>query len=241
MPWSMPDNFPKVAKHWSDTEKRICTSAANSSLRKTGNDAKAIYACIGAVKNHRKKYKQGSEDEYDKLGEKSSKFLQSLVEALYAGEIVLDEFDTQFRNGLKDIYLRAMILARGDKEITEDDLVELQRRIDEQYGYFDGFMKDLRTGRYSQSKSMWRAALYGFPRGAYVYYSVPADVADLMPVLPGDDCLGICKCALDVSYDDDGTVYVDWVLDPLAEHCVVCLSHVMDSPYVFTAEQLLGE
>lgn len=245
MPYEYPNRVPRVAKHWSDAEKRVCTSAAQSEYSRSGDDRKAIFACIGAVKNHRKKYKtlykQGSkQDKFDKQSEANSKKLQRLVEVYYAGEITLDEFDSRFRSDLKDIYLKAMVLGRGDKEITQSDLDELQRRLDKQYSYLDGFVKDLGTGKYSQQKSMWRAGLYGIPYGAFVYYDTPADVVDLMPTLPSDACLGgsLCRCHLEVSYDDEGTAYVDWVLDPVSEHCVVCIGLAADSPYVFTAEEL---
>lgn len=244
MPWTTT-NPPKVAKHWSDTEKRICTSAANSELKRSGDDKKAIFACIGAVKNHRKSYKQGpEEDEYDLLSENASELLQDLVALFYAGDILLDEFTTRFQDDLRQVYLRAMLLGRGDKEITEDDLVELQRRLDVQYAYLDDFVKDLRTGRYSEQKALWRAGLYGFPRGAFIYYSIPEDVAALMPFLPGDLCLGgpgLCKCHIEVSYDDEGTAFVDWVLDPVAEHCSPCIAASMESPFVFSARDLMGE
>lgn len=242
-PYSYPDRIPKVAKHWSDAEKRICAEVAGSEYNKSHDDRKAVFACIGAVKNHRKKYKtfykQGQKkDKFDKESEKASLKLQHLVELFYAGEITLNEFTGRFQSELKDHYMKVMLLGRGSQEITELDLAELQKKLDKQYKYLDGFVKDLGTGKYSQQRSMWRAGLYGFPYAAFIYYDTPQDVADLMPVLPGDDCLGICRCGLDVSYDDEGTAYVDWVLDPTAEHCIVCLSHAESSPFVFTAEEL---
>lgn len=48
MPWSM-DNVPSVAKKWTPEEQHKCVMAANATLKDTGDDAKAIYACINAA------------------------------------------------------------------------------------------------------------------------------------------------------------------------------------------------
>jgi len=45
MPWSM-DDPPPPAKNWSDEEKKKCIAAANRVLQETGDDEKAIFACI---------------------------------------------------------------------------------------------------------------------------------------------------------------------------------------------------
>lgn len=45
MPWTVK-NPPKVAKHWSQDEKRRCVQAANKVLKDTGDEGKAIRACI---------------------------------------------------------------------------------------------------------------------------------------------------------------------------------------------------
>lgn len=244
MPYS-PNNPPRVSKHWSDAEKRICTNVANSALKEGKSERDAIFACIGAVKNHRKKYKtykqEPKKDKFDQLSEKASLNFQHLVELYYAGEIALDEFTDRFKTDLKETYLKIMLLGRGSQETTDRDLAELQRRLDQQYGYLDGLVKDIGTGRYSQKRATWRAGMYGVPYGAFVYFDTPQDVADLMPTLPGDACLGgaACGCFLDVSYDEDGTAYVDWVLDPVKEHCVVCLELASET-FVFTAEELVS-
>lgn len=248
MPYSYPSNVPKVAKHWSEPEKRICTSAAQSAYERGGDrrEENAVFACIGAVKRHRKKYKtykqEPEKDKFDKLSEEASLDFQHLVELWYAGELTLSDFTDQFRSRLDELYIQVMSLGRGTQEVTERDLQELQRRVQEQYSYLDDLVKDIGTGKYSQRRATWRAGLYGSPYAAFVYYNTPADVADLMPILPGDDCLGgpnLCGCALDVSYDEDGTAYVDWVLDPMKEHCAICLMHAGET-FVFTPEELVS-
>ena len=49
MPYSYPNNIPKVAKNWTAEEQRKCTAAANAVLRKKGSEQEAIFACIHAA------------------------------------------------------------------------------------------------------------------------------------------------------------------------------------------------
>lgn len=74
-----------------------------------------------------------------------------------------------------------------------------------------------------------------------MHFTVPGDVAELMPVMPGDDCLAGsgCRCHIDVEYDGN-TAYVYWLLDPLAESCPVCVAHAVESPFVFNLDEELG-
>ena len=48
MPWTK-ENPPIVAKNWTPEEQVKCVSAANSVLKDTGDDKKAIFACIHAA------------------------------------------------------------------------------------------------------------------------------------------------------------------------------------------------
>jgi len=51
MPYSYPDNVPKVSKNWTAEEQQKCTKAANAVLAEGGEDAEqnAIFACIRAA------------------------------------------------------------------------------------------------------------------------------------------------------------------------------------------------
>lgn len=187
-------------------------------------------------------YKQGpGTDEYEEAVEEGSAAFQKLVLLFYAGTITLLEFESRFKQTLQDHYLRMMILGLGDsREPTERDLAWLQGRIEREYEYLDGFIAELRSGKYSEKKALWRAGMYGFARAAYVNFTVPADVASLMPSLPGDLCYGgsLCGCSLQVEHDSDGNAYVYWLLDPVKESCPACIALAVDSPYIFTREEL---
>ncbi len=49
MPWSYPDNVPDVARHWTEEQQRRCVAAANEVLERTGDEGRAIFACIHAA------------------------------------------------------------------------------------------------------------------------------------------------------------------------------------------------
>jgi len=136
-----------------------------------------------------------------------------------------------------------MLTALGTRrEPTEADLAWIEARLVREFEYLDGFISDIETGNTSHQRALWRAGLYGFPRAAWVQFSIPEGISELMGVLPGDDCLGgsMCRCSLDVEFDVDGGAYVYWVLDPLAESCAVCIAHALESPYYFSPEEVAG-
>jgi hypothetical protein len=235
MPYSYPSRVPRVAKNWTEPQKKRCTAAAQSVLENKGTEREAIFACIHAAGVRKKQ----EPDEYDRACEDASLYFQHLLELYYEGELDIDEFESRFKSGLEEHYARLMLLALGTtREVTEDDLYVLKRRLEKDFGYLDGFVEDISTGRMTQPRALWRAGLYGWNRGTFVHFTVPADVIGLMPVLPGDDCLGgsACKCGLNTEVDSDGTIYVYWNLDPLAESCPICIAHSIESPFVFTLE-----
>jgi len=233
-PWTMT-NPPSVAKNWSEDRKRKCVSAANAVLRESGSDREAIFACI-----HNARVKQ-TEEEYETLSEAAAQTLQGLVEAYYDGEIDEDEFEEKFQDELRSHYTLIMLASLGkSREVTPEDIVWINERLNQQFDYLKSFVEDISTGRMTQQRALWRAGLYGYPRAAWVNFSVPPNVADLMGVLPGDDCLGggQCKCVLNIEQDDEGGMYVYWILDPIADHCAVCVAHALESPYYFTPEEV---
>lgn len=236
MPWTL-SNPPPPAKHWSDSRKRRCVAAANAVLREGGSEEDAIFACI-----HQARSKQ-SDDEYEKLAEEGAAFFQDLVELYYDGEISLDELEERFQEGIRDHYTLIMLTAiAGKREVTEEDLAWVEARVARETEYLRGFIEDISTGRMTQQRALWRAGLYGYPRAAWVKFSLPEGIAELMGVLPGDDCLGgsLCGCSLDVEYDSDGGAYIYWVLDPMKESCAVCMAHAIESPYYFSPEEVLS-
>lgn len=238
MPYSYPNNIPKVAKNWSAEEQQRCISAANAVLKRGGSEESAIFACIHAA--GRSRQKQGG-SEYDRLADEGAKKFQQYVLSYLEGLISLNELRRLMRDGMRDHYLQMVLLGKleggQDQGFDDFDLDWLEAYLARQEEYLDNFLLDLSSRTSSRDRYLWRAGLYALARPAYVLGTVPQEVVLNMPVLPGDDCLGgsNCHCWLDVE-EDDYAYYVHWVLDPTAESCPVCIAHAVESPYVFLKE-----
>lgn len=236
MPWTI-NSPPSVAKNWTDVQKRKCVSAANAALRDGKSDQEAIFACIGAAGKGKK---QVDDEQYDDIVAEGAGTFQDLVELFLVGAITAAVLRSRFRDALRLHYIRLMLAAKGDVPPTAADYAELERRLAIEYALLDNFINDLIDGTMTDMRAMYRARMYAPARGAFIQYTLPADIIGLMPVIPGDDCLGdgLCHCHLSVEYSDDGTAFVYWVLDPASESCEVCIAHALESPFVFTAEAL---
>lgn len=231
MPWTL-QNPPPPAKNWSDAQKRRCVAAANAVLSETGNEQKAVFACIHAAGKSRRKQ---DEDKYTLAALDAEQAFKYLLGLYFINRLTRAEFEDQFTAALEDHFGRLMLLALGRKP-TSQELAWLNSRITKEKGlYLEGFFSDLNSS--SQARLMWRAGQYAWARDVYVRYTIPFDVAAQMPFLPGEDCLGRdrCRCWLTVAEGQD-TVSVTWHLDPGSHNCEVCTSHAMQSPYIFPRE-----
>lgn len=110
------------------------------------------------------------------------------------------------------------------KGLSKAERKELDKRIDAQLKYLDGFVADLKAGKLTMAQAQARAAMYaGATRGAFYATRYPG-----LNAYPGDGgtpCKGNCKCSLE---QRDGGLW--WVLHP-AEHCDGCVSRASGSPY----------
>jgi hypothetical protein len=241
MPYSYPSKVPKVAMHWTDPQQKKCVAAANAVLNRGGSDEDAVFACIHAAGHSH--HKQGDDDhKYDQMTEKTFMRYQELARQVISGALSIAAYRDIMHGELKELYTGAMLLGLdGNREPSREDLTWLNKRLDAQYDYLDGFIEDMRGG-YSEKRAMWRAGLYAFPRAAYMNFKLEPDISAAMPVLPGDDCLGgsLCKCSLEVEVNSDGDVMVHWLLDPTSESCAVCVAHATESPFIFTVGDLRG-
>jgi hypothetical protein len=237
MPWSM-SNPPSVAKNWTKEEKRRCVRAANATLKAGKSERDAIFACIAAA--GKSKQKQIDENEYDATVEDGLNTFQELVELYLLGQITLSVLRARFQEALRLHYTRLMVLHIGQRDPTDAEVDFLNTKLEAQEILLEGFLADLAAGAISPNRALWRAGMYAPARDVYIGFSVPMAVVALMPGLPGEICLGqnLCGCWLDVEMDDEGNVYVYWMVDPLKESCIVCLDMESQNPFVFSAEEV---
>ena len=238
MPYSFPNNIPRPAMHWTDSEKKKCIAAANSVLSKNGSEQEAIFACIHAA--GKSKRKQVHENDYEEAGADAMQAFQLIMNQYYDGVVSIKQLETSLKNGIDRNLVRMMLLGIANKrKPTSEDMDWIEERMDSEHKYLDSFINELKSGNISREAANWRVGLYAFPRSAFTRFQTDVDVADLMPVLPGDDCLGLsaCRCSLEQEVVGD-EIHVNWMVDPASESCSVCLAHAMESPFIFTFEDL---
>lgn len=237
MPYSYPNRIPKVAKSWTEAQKKKCAKAAQAALNRGLSEEQAIYACIGAAG---KSYKEIDEDAYDNAVEDGLKTFQDLITAYFAGLITLAVLKSKFNDAIELYFMELMVLGLGDTEPTQQDLDFVNGKISEHSELFDVFLADLAAGELTENRALWRAGLYATQRELYIYYTVPNAIAVLMPGLPGQVCYGqnLCGCWLDVAFDSEGNATVYWNINPEKESCEACLAMGANSPYYFTREQI---
>lgn len=105
---------------------------------------------------------------------------------------------------------------------------ELQKTVDAQLKYLDGFAADLKAGRLTPAQAQARAALYAGPaRGTFYGARYPG-----LPFYPtqGSECRANCRCSWEEH--DDG---YHWALGA-AEHCPTCVGRAARNPYRAGAE-----
>jgi hypothetical protein len=154
-------------------------------------------------------------------------------------------FKYQMQQGLKSYYIRIALIAKGQKKFTKLDKKDLQRFLGMIYGYLDGFIADL--GNYKALASdqgvVSRASSYGYGWGVFSRYTIPGELADMLPDLPGVSCMGgeACGCWLEYDADEEG-YHVYWYVTPLKNHCPVCADLTIEwSPLTISREELVEE
>lgn len=136
------------------------------------------------------------------------------------------KFKKFMKADLKSSQIRVALLGNGGKKLTTRGRKDLSKFLAQSYSYLDGFISDLtRFKDLSDAQTVARARSYANDWGVFTRYTVPAVLADLLPALPGIDCLGqaLCGCWLEWSVTDN-VAEVRWFLLAGKEHCVNCVS-----------------
>jgi len=181
---------------------------------------------------------------YEEERQRSQKVFADHAQGFLNGES-LSTFKSKMQRDIKTFYIRTALIAKGKNEFTERDRYDLQRFLALKYQYLNGFVlalesyKELRTDQGVTA----RAASYGWGWGVFSRYTLPGELADLLPDLPGTSCLGgeSCGCFLEYEFVD-GEYHVYWYVNGIKEHCPICIDLSIDwSPYIITKEELVEE
>ena len=113
------------------------------------------------------------------------------------------------------------------KGLSKAERAELDKRIDAQLKYLDGFVRDLRQGKLTMAQAQARAAMYsGATRGTF--YATRFQGLPFYPT-EGSECMANCKC----SWEQKSNQFY-WRL-AAAEHCPTCQTRAAGSPYTVSA------
>jgi len=113
------------------------------------------------------------------------------------------------------------------KGLSKAERAELDKRIDAQLKYLDGFAKDLKAGRMTMAQAQARANLYAGPTRGTFY----ATRYQGLPFYPteGSECMSNCKC----HWEQKGDEFY-WRMGAV-EHCPTCEGRAANNPYTVSA------
>lgn len=238
MPWSFPDNIPRPALNWTESEQKRCIAAANAALRDGETEQNAIFACIHAagksVEKQSDSLNEAQVEMYEEERSNAEQRLLAIADLYLIHAITVNEFRERIRQELKTYYIRLALIAREGDDLSEWDLRDIAGALIVQYDFLDGFADDLMAAeaqnvQYSDRYVLWRASLYSLAWDRMVRHSLPDWLVDILPALPGVDCLGGAACGCQLAWEVSGDeVEVYWLLDPFKEHCINCLSLAME-------------
>jgi len=170
---------------------------------------------------------------------------EKLAQDHLSGSLSLSDFKSRMQDELKRYYIRVALIAKGEREFTARDKEDLQKFLALIYSYLDGFVGDLRGYKALASDQgvISRASSYGVGWGVFSRYSIPGELADMLPHLPGISCMGNgdCGCILEFDRDENG-YHVYWIVSAFKEHCPVCADLAVEwSPLTITYEEIIEE
>jgi len=191
------------------------TRKAVEAIQKSRADARNRSGAITGLKSHH--FEKVPIAPLTNLMAEMQEAVERLVKALQEDEITLATFEEGMREILAGYYHRVYEVVEGEPTPEVDYFLELL--LEEEYGYLEGFVRDLRqeiesTGTVG-AKAMSRASLY-------VSHLNSAWQRVLIEKLP--------RLEADLEY------IVTWHVTPGAEHCQTCLMMAQGGPY--TLEQL---
>ncbi len=83
------------------------------------------------------------------------------------GQITMEQWRDQVAEEILDGHIQQYLLGRGGiKNMTDADWREVDKLVDRQYNYLEGFYKDIVDGKVTGGQLVTRAGLYGLAVGA---------------------------------------------------------------------------
>ena len=157
--------------------------------------------------------------------------LKPTFDRLFDGRITLQQWRNIMGDTIEEQYLAEYMFGRGGiNAMTDDDLLEITRLVNEQKRFLNGFTEDIRRGMLTEPQIRARGELYiesssqAFETGKASSYGIR------LPQYPGDGnqiCRANCRCHWDLR-ETEGGINAFWRLDVRAAHCDTCLRNSRD-------------
>lgn len=161
---------------------------------------------------------------YDELRLQAEELFKGYALLYVMGEINLSVFHMLMQQTVKEQHLDVALLGKGGRKLTIRDKRDLEVYIGEAFEFVDGFITDITAGEVSDEGIVRRAGRYSYLWDRYARFTIPAELFDLLPAHPGEDCLGGAACGCYIGWEKvDDEIHVYWYIDPSKEHCAFCL------------------
>ena len=134
----------------------------------------------------------------DKLSQNLRRYTRMLID----GSITLDQWQGSVREAIKTAHIQATVLGHGGRDgLGAAEYGRIGQRLRAEYGYLQGFARDLLDGRVSGAMALARIQLYAESvRGSYWEGSA-------------------------IRQERQGYSLMRRILDPLAQHCDDCMRY----------------
>jgi hypothetical protein len=164
---------------------------------------------------------------YDKEQLKRADQYSQWASDLISKKLKRSKFKKLMQDDLKRYYIQTALLGKNGRSLTARDRKDISRFLSQAYQYLNGFYNDLKgyKAKISEAQITARAASYSNSWGVFSRFTIPAVIADMLPALPGVDCLGGANCGCWLEWSVSGQVVeVRWFLTAFKEHCVNCMA-----------------
>ena len=134
----------------------------------------------------------------DKLSQNLRRYTRMLID----GSITLDQWQGSVREAIKTAHIQATVLGHGGRDgLGAAEYGRIGQRLRAEYGYLQGFARDLLDGRVSGAMALARVQLYAESvRGSYWEGNT-------------------------IRQERQGYALMRRILDPLAQHCDDCVRY----------------
>lgn len=162
----------------------------------------------------------------DQFAAANREWMAGLAQRLSNGEVTLQQWELDFRQRLRSVFLDQYCLGRGGRlAMTQSDWGQVGHMLRDQYHYLHDFAAQVANGDLSAARIASRSQLYlqastlAYERGRSAGFGMPR-----LPAYPGDgttECMVGCRCTWEIQ-ETESAWMCTWTLHP-AEHCSTCL------------------